>query len=339
MIPKFEVPRPEDAKKLEPYFTMRPCRACESGWIDYFIWADYYRVRYHVVEGEALLVIMKNDREYFAALPYCEEKNLRKYFDKLRRFFNEVLSQPFKIYLADAEGVEALGLQNDPDYIVREEEDFRDYIYDAEELKTLPGRKFQKKRNLINKFCKEYEGRWAYRTLRCADRDEVLRFLEDWFPNHGEADADGAATLRYEREGLRAVLQDGCRMCYRLGGIEIDGALKAISLGTFNEREEMACISVEKADPEIPGLYQLINREFLVHEFPEARYVNREDDMGLAGVRQAKMSYNPVAFEKKYMVAQRCFQGHAVDTTDPYEEEVRHYRERTEQEEERQEQA
>ena len=322
MTPKFEIPRPEDAKHLRKYFTMRPCRACESGWIDFFIWADYYRVRYHAVEDEALLVIMKNEREYFAALPYCAEEKLPEYFELLKRFFNDVLEQAFKIYLADEEGVMALRLKENPEYIVREEADFRDYIYDAEELRTLPGRKFQKKRNLINKFCKEYEGRWSYRTLQCADRAEILSFLNEWFPNHAEADADGATTLRFERDGLTGVLQDCCHLTYRIGGIMIDGRLRAFSLGTYNAREEMACISVEKADPEIPGLYQLINREFLLHEFPEAKIVNREDDMGLPGVRQAKLSYNPVAFENKYMVVQKEFRGEAVEIFDPFEDEV-----------------
>ena len=325
MTPKFEIPRPEDARKLIPYFTMRPCKACESGWIDYFIWADYYRVRYHVIEGEALLIIMKNDREYFAALPYCAEEKIAQYFEILKGFFNDVLEQPFKIYLADEEGVNALGLKENADYIVREEEDFRDYLYDAEELRTLPGRKFQKKRNLINKFIKDHEGRWEYRDLTCENRAEVMAFLDSWFPNHAEEDADGATTLRFEREGLTGVLQDCCHMTYRIGGITIDGKLKAFSLGTYNAREEMACISVEKADPEIVGLYQLINREFLTHAFPEARYVNREDDMGLPGVRKAKLSYNPVAFEKKYMVSQKEFRGEAVEIFDPYEEEVAHF--------------
>ena len=322
---RFSIPEAEDTARLAPYFCLRPCKACESGYLDYFLWADYYRVRYMTVKDEALLIVMKNDREYFAALPYCKEEHLPEYFEVLRVFFNDVLEQPFKIYLADEEGVRALGLFDNADYYVREEEDFRDYLYDAQELKTLPGRKFQKKRNLINKFLKDYEGRWAYRTLGCDDRDEVIAFLDRWFPAHGDEASDGAASLTSEREGLVRILADCCSMCYRIGAVTIDDRIEAISIGTYNPVEEMAVVSVEKADPGIPGLYQLINRDFLVHAFPEARLVNREDDVGLAGVRQAKMSYHPVGFEKKYMVVQKEFRGRRVDLTDPYEEEVSHY--------------
>ena len=327
MDAKFKSPKPADSQKLVPFFTLRPCKACESGWVDYFIWSEYYRVRYEVADDKALLIIMKSlENEYFAALPYCTEADLPYYFEELKTFFNEVLGQPFKIFLADEEGVKALGLRENTEYVVREEEDFRDYIYDAQELRTLPGRKFQKKRNLIHKFLKTYEGRWEYRTLCCSYRDEILAFLDSWFPNHEDEGADGSGELVFERDGLRTILIDCCFMNYRCGGIYIDGAMKAFSLGTYNAREEMACISVEKADPAIDGLYQLINREFITHEFPEAKLVNREDDMGLPGLRQAKLSYNPVMFERKYMIVQKDFEGRRVDTTDPYEEEVKAYK-------------
>lgn len=52
------------------------------------------------------------------------------------------------------------------------------------------------------------------------------------------------------------------------------------------------------------GLYQYINREFLLHAYPTAALVNREDDMGLEGLRKAKMSYNPIGFARKYSVTE-----------------------------------
>ena len=84
----------------------------------------------------------------------------------------------------------------------------------------------------------------------------------------------------------------------------MDGELEAFSVGSFNSREKMAVIHIEKANPDFPGLYQYINQQFLIHEFPEAELVNREDDMGLDGLRQAKMSYAPVGFAKKFRIRQ-----------------------------------
>ena len=88
-------------------------------------------------------------------------------------------------------------------------------------------------------------------------------------------------------------------------GVYIDGDLQAFSVGSYNSREKMAVIHIEKANPEFNGLYQFINQQFLVHEFPDAVLVNREDDMGLEGLRQAKMSYNPIGFARKYKIVQK----------------------------------
>ena len=93
-------------------------------------------------------------------------------------------------------------------------------------------------------------------------------------------------------------------MEYKAGGIYIDGVLEAISIGSMNEAENMAVISVEKANPTYTGIYQVINQQFLLHEFPDAVLVNREDDMGMEGLRKAKMSYHPVDFARKYMILQ-----------------------------------
>ena len=68
-----------------------------------------------------------------------------------------------------------------------------------------------------------------------------------------------------------------------MAGVYIDGELKAFTVGSLNERENMAVIHIEKADPEINGLYQFINQQFLVHEFPDVALVNREDDVGMPG--------------------------------------------------------
>ena len=84
-----------------------------------------------------------------------------------------------------------------------------------------------------------------------------------------------------------------------MGGIYVDDQLEAFSIGSYNSKEKMAIIHIEKANPEMRGLYQMINQQFLIHEFPDAEIVNREDDMGLPGLRQAKMSYVPMGFAEK----------------------------------------
>ena len=119
---------------------------------------------------------------------------------------------------------------------------------------------------------------------------------------------DVAETLEIEVSGAIRLLRSPALMAkVRCGGIYVDGTLCAFTLGAWNSREHMAVIEIEKAMPGMDGLYQLINREFLLHAFPEAELVNREDDVGIPGLRQAKLSYNPIAFEKRFHLAQRNF--------------------------------
>ena len=89
-----------------------------------------------------------------------------------------------------------------------------------------------------------------------------------------------------------------------MGGVYIDGQMEAFTIGSYNPVENMAVIHIEKANPEINGLYQFINQQFLIEEFPEVEWVNREDDMGLEGLRKAKMTYYPADYARKYLVEQ-----------------------------------
>ena len=205
--------------------------------------------------------------------------------------------------LADEEAVQYLGL--DPkEYEVEEQVDLKDYLYDGEAMRTLAGKKLHKKKNHLNAFMREYEGRYEYRRLCCSDRHEVWEFMERW--RQKKADADALEdSLEYEVAGIHEILKNCSSLSVRMAAVYVDGQMEAFTIGSLNERENMAVIHIEKANPDIKGLYQFINQQFLVHEFPDVALVNREDDVGMEGLRKAKMSYNPIGFARKYMVRKR----------------------------------
>ena len=321
----FEPIRVEDSVRIAPYFYRRPNKTCDSCALDSYLWAEYCDTSIAEWGDKALFILMAKDGEQYTATPYCDEEDLAQYFDMIKAYFNQVLKKPLKIYLADEEAVKYLHLEEDPRFIVRAEEDYKDYLYDAEELRTLPGKRFHKKKNLVNKFKREYEGRWEYRSIRCLEKQAVWDFLDRWYTHRGKEEGNGEETLEYEIKGIHEILQNCFAIDHCIGGIFIDGKLEAFSIGAYNPREEMAVISIEKANPNVPGIYQVINQEFLIHEFPKAKIVNREDDMGLQGLRRAKESYNPIGFARKYMVLQKDFQGYEKYLTDKYEEEVEDY--------------
>lgn len=286
---------------LSEFYGKRHDQTCDSVIMDNFLWGDYYDVHYCVRNNEAILWRMDIHGKYYAALPTCEEELLPKYLKEMEIYFNEVLNRPLEIYLADEPAVEYLKLPENK-YVVTELVDSQDYLYSADALRTLSGKKLHKKKNHLNGFLRQYEGRYEYRTLTCDDRQAVWKFLDKWRAQKGQ-EVEGQ--LDYEVEGIHKILMNCWAIDARMGGVFIDGELEAFSIGSYNKREKMAIVHIEKANPEIVGLYQFINQQFLIHEFPEAEIVNREDDMGLPGLRQAKMSYAPMGFAKKFRIEQR----------------------------------
>ena len=292
-----------DLIKITPFVGLRPNKACDSVALDSFLWREYYHVQFAISVDKAVQWLMELDGEPYSAMPLCRQEDLESSFCEIVDYFNQVLKKPLRIYLADEEAVQYLNL--DPArFEVKEQEDLKDYLYDGEALRTLAGKKLHKKKNNYNAFVKAYEGRIEYRKLCCSDREDVWKFLDFWRQQKGD---DVEEHLDYEVRGIHDILKNCSEMAVEMGGVYVDGRMEAFTIGSLNPLENMAVIHIEKANPEMRGLYQYINREFLVHAFPDVALVNREDDMGLEGLRKAKMSYNPIAFARKYSVTQIDF--------------------------------
>lgn len=292
-----------DQEVLEPYFSLRPNKICDTSFLDIFLWSKSNKLEFCLIEGEAVLWKMEVDGEPYTVMPSCREEDLPYYFHLVQEYFNKELGLPVKIFLADEEAIEYLQLAENPYYQITPQEDLKDYLYDAEKLRTLSGRAYHKKKNLVNKFKKQYEGRWEYRSLTDENVDEIKAFLEDWYGQQ-TSEEDG---LDHEKEGIWEVLNSPIVPGIRMGAIYVDERMEAFSMGNYNDLEEMAIICVEKANWQIPGLYQAINQQFAENEFPQASIINREDDVGLPGLRKAKLSYNPIGYANKFKLVQRLY--------------------------------
>ncbi|MBQ8032205.1 MAG: DUF2156 domain-containing protein [Butyrivibrio sp.] len=300
----FKTPSFDDTSKLSQIYSLRSNKTCDSTILDTYIWKNFYNAKIYMEENAAL-ILMKDEDGYFAAMPYCREEELPHYFEMLKRYFNDTLHAPLKIHLADEDAMEKLSLFTDPEYEVAEETDLKDYLYNAEDLRTLPGKKFQKKRNLVNKFMKEYEGRWSYETMCCKDEYFLEIFMKKWVEDRLKDGIDSRDTLLSEKEGVLDILRNCDKITFRVGGIFIDDNLEAFCIGSYNRKEKMVVVSTEKANLDIPGIYQVINQQYLLNSYEDAELVNREDDMGIEGLRKAKESYNPIGYARKFKVVQK----------------------------------
>lgn len=297
---QFKTVNIDNLEELLPFYNLRHNRTCDSVFLESFIWKEYYHVRYAIWEGKALLWLMESGGKCFSAMPLCREEDLPGAFKAIETYFNEELGYPLVINLADEFAVKYLNLPEDK-YLVEEQVDSKDYLYDGNAMRTLAGKKLHKKKNRVNAFKREYEGRYDYRRLCCSDSHEVWEFLDKWRLQKGD---DVEEHLDYEVRGIHDILKNCSSLYVRMGGVFIDGQLEAFTIGSYNPIENMAVIHIEKANPEINGLYQFINQQFLIEEFADVEWVNREDDMGLEGLRKAKASYYPADYARKYLVEQ-----------------------------------
>ena len=284
----------EDYKKLKDYFMLRKNKSCDSTFLNYYMWSDLCNTQYAICD-RALIWLMNRDGEYFSEMPMCLEADLYNAIDNLKNYYKYQLNRSLIINEADEEAVRYL-LPCKDEYIIKELLDNKDYIYDYKELTHLEGRKFHDKKNHINIFLNNYMGRYEYRGLSSKDKDDVSKFLDYWIGIKKECSVE----LLSEITGIKNVFNNLDKLNVKVAGVYIDDILQAFTIGEYNKLERMAIIHVEKANPYINGLYQFINQKFLESEFKEALIVNREDDVGVEGIRRAKLSYNPIYFERKY---------------------------------------
>lgn len=174
-----------------------------------------------------------------------------------------------------------------------------EYLYNVSDLASLAGSKYMKKRNRVNQFRRTFD--YVYKPITCPLINAVLEFHEAWC--HAN-DCEHTPTLQQESHGIKRILAHWCEIPHMRGGsIEVGGKIVAYTLGEISGNEIL--IHFEKASLEYGAAYQTINKEFLVHmleQNPNLVTANREEDMNDAGLREAKLSYMPVGFVKKYRV-------------------------------------
>jgi len=255
--------------------------------ISEFTFANIYLFRrthsYRISRLEnGLFVITGRDKEKpFFMLPFGlpDENIIKELFNSHQVMKNASLRQ--------AEILATLG------YSVCEDRDNCDYLYSREDMVNLTGRKFHKKKNLLNIFINNNE--YQAKPLLEEYRDDAMQILERWNNQHDEPNDFLAA-----KEALEKMWP--LQLC---GGIfYIDRQPAAYCLGEELSLGESFVIHFEKAvlGDNSKGVYQYINQAFASILPEKYKTINREQDLGDPGLRQAKMSYNPLEFVRKYKV-------------------------------------
>lgn len=171
-----------------------------------------------------------------------------------------------------------------------------DYIYSSTDLINLQGKKFHAKKNFVNSFIKNYQ--YEFVTYDESYFDGILNLYDNW-TTHSEHSVD-----KNERIAIERALKNYKELGLIIGVLLINGSIAAFSVSAISTHN-VAQVFFEKADTSYKGIYAMINNLTASKFLSGVEYINREEDMGIEGLRKAKLSYNPVIIYEKYILEQK----------------------------------
>lgn len=280
----------------DKYYSMTETKMTDLTYHCRFAWDNVFHVKWTILED--CLVQISDGGGYakpFMLMPLgnLNSEKLEKIISAVRPLFDEK-GWKFRIMSIEESGKSIFENVNIPaklDY----NDDSSDYFYDAEKLRTLSGKKYAKKRNHWSKFLRLYP-EYQYESLSPEIFDKCLKLVRLWASEKGIDIADTSESDYYM---IKRIFDRWDDLRARGGAIRIDGKIVAFSIGSVG-KDDVGFIHFEKADIRYDGLYVAINKLVLENEFPEIRFVNREEDMGIPGLRQSKESYFPICKVRKW---------------------------------------
>ncbi|MFZ5943270.1 MAG: DUF2156 domain-containing protein [Bacillota bacterium] len=307
----FQPVKLEHKKIFDEYFTSKRYEGSESSFTNLFMWKECYKIEWAILDS-FLCIKPEMKGDVYVLPPYgSSEAGLNKVIDKLIGYFEES-GYPFMMRGISPEFKDVLEKLSPCQFEFIEERDVFDYVYLLEDLVGLKGRKYSKKRNHIKNFRKSYP-QYQYLPLT---KDLIIPCqirLEEWCIEKG---CEDDSSLLCERDAIIAAFEAFNTLNYIGGVILIDGNVEAFTFGEALNNDTVI-IHAEKANQNINGLYQTINQEYLANHWTHMKYVNREEDLGIEGLRQAKLSYYPTQLITKYQALLKSEVQHGNKDTHP----------------------
>lgn len=293
---EFKTVELKDKVWMDPLIAVGNARSCHYNFTNIFAWGGVYKHRAAKVHD-------------FLVVKGQSEENIQRYFYPVGRGdIRPVLEIMREDAAANEHVFSMVGLSPAnigelnrfyPDcFQYTEQRNSFDYLYLLDKLINLSGKKLQAKRNHINRFKKTYDN-WLIEEITQDNLKDCWKMNVEWCIRHDCKDdkwlANEICAVRRCFENYDGLALDGLLL-------RVNGEIVAYTMGEMINTDTYNT-HIEKAFSEIEGAYQMINREFAVFikaKYPHAVYVNREEDMGLDGLRKAKLSYHPDKMEEKF---------------------------------------
>ena len=314
---EFIKPSLDKIDEIRKYLEGNKNRSCDYTPASLIMWSDYFRFRYTIINECFVIVMMKGERfsedgellpEEAEAFSYplgpMEYRNVA--LDMILDYFEQHDTEPVIMMINHEQEKELEGWYPGV-FEVEYDRGNADYIYQKDKLRSLAGSKLHAKRNHINKFMELYPD-YVTEPITAENKEYCMRLEDNW--NKALAEED---ELRIEKDGEAAY--EECAISYALEHMEELG-LEGIAIKipypenpdefkyiafTIGEplTDDCYVVHFEKAISAVQGSFAMINHEFVKRYMDDYTYVNREEDMGLEGLRKSKLSYHPYMFYEK----------------------------------------
>lgn len=286
-----------DKELINKYLKEYNFNTYEYSFATLYLWRKYCNIEYAITHDTLIIKKMQEDiGTYFMQPIGYDCNNISEIISELIAYKQS--HSDMKALFRDIEetflGVLRDVLQNN--ITITEDIDNFDYIYSAEELIKLPGKKFHGKKNHYNQFVKSYDAE-----INDVNSEEIINDCIELATTWLNEKEDKTHELICELEGIVELLTNKDYLGIDAMAVYVDGDIAGFSIGE-KVNDKMAIIHIEKGDSKYQGIYAFVNRTFVEKKYSDVSFINREEDLGVEGLRKAKMSYNPVKFERKYII-------------------------------------
>jgi uncharacterized protein len=294
-FPQFSALGLEDRERVHPFLWNYQPSTSELTFTNLFLWQGHYGLSWSIYQDWLVLLSEPPHGTPWLLAP-VGPAGRGEVCRRLLGWLKEAKGVPHP-FIDRADSRLAGEVARCPDLHCEPIRDHFDYVYRSVDLINLTGKKYHSKRNHLNSLKRSYP--WVYEPLREGLLAACLNLADRWceFKRCNED-----LNLTGEWEAIRLALRHFQELSLQGGAILVRDKLEAFSLGELLNRGT-AVIHFEKANPEVGEFFTLINQQFCDNAWKGVEFINREQDLGESGLRQAKMSYQPEHLEEKFRIS------------------------------------
>lgn len=290
---EFHPVRLEDRSVIERHTMPSGICNCDLAFANMYCWQAVYHSAWAEVGGFLVIRFQIDGGERIGYMQPVGEGDFGPIIPLLREDAH-AHGQRLRIIGLTDEGCEMIRRMHPGEFAFESDRALEDYVYRADDLRTLPGRRYQPKRNHINRFSSEYPD-YRYEELTPERFQECMALEREWRKVH----EGHTSELCAEQRAMQRAFEHFDELGLTGGCIYVGDRLVAFTYGSA-VNDHTFDTHVEKADTEYDGAFTIINKCFAEHLPERFTLINREEDLGIDGLRRAKLSYHPAFLQHKF---------------------------------------